>query len=169
MGESSYRWFTCDALGIDPPEKNVMNQKPRNPREGVFARGLGYKIITRGILIGVVTLIAFMIAYDNNPDNLTYARTIAFTTLVLAQLIYVFDCRSEKGIFARNPFTNIYLILAVLSSLILLLIVVYLEMLQPIFHTTALTFRDWLLVVGLSAIPTVIFGFPKNERAQKDT
>lgn len=157
------------ALGIDPPEKNVMNQKPRNPREGVFARGLGYKIITRGILIGVVTLIAFMIAYDNNPDNLTYARTIAFTTLVLAQLIYVFDCRSEKGIFARNPFTNIYLILAVLSSLILLLIVVYLEMLQPIFHTTALTFRDWLLVVGLSAFPTVIFGFPKNERAQKDT
>ena len=156
------------ALGIDPPEKNVMNQKPRDPREGVFARGLGYKIITRGILIGVVTLIAFIIAYDNNPENLTYARTIAFTTLVLAQLIYVFDCRSEQGIFNRNPFSNVYLLLAVLSSLILLLIVVYLEFLQPIFHTTALDFRDWLLVVGLSAIPTVIFGFPKKEKVENE-
>lgn len=152
------------ALGLDPPEKNVMEQKPRNPREGVFARGLGYKIITRGFLIGLVTLIAFIIAYDHQPENLTYARTIAFTTLVLAQLIYVFDCRSELGIFARNPLSNIYLILSVLSSLLLLLVVVYLEQLQPIFHTTALSFSDWLLVIGLSALPTVIFGFPKKKR-----
>ena len=151
------------ALGLDPPEKNVMDQKPRNPREGVFARGLGFKIITRGVLIGLVTLIAFIIAYDNNPENLTYARTIAFTTLVIAQLIHVFDCRSDGGIFSRNPFSNMYLIVAVLSSVLLLLIVLYVETFQPIFHTVGLGLIDWLLVIGLSALPTVVFGFNKNK------
>src|SRR5690625_4777657 len=103
------------ALGLDPPEKNVMNQKPRDPREGVFARGLGSKIITRGLMIGIVSLIAFMVIYNNQSDNLVHARTVAFTTLVMAQLIHVFDCRSEQGIFSRNPFNNLYLIGAVAS------------------------------------------------------
>ncbi len=150
------------ALGLDPPEKNVMEQKPRNPREGVFARGLGTKIITRGIMIGLVSLIAFMVIYDNQAENLTHARTVAFTTLVLAQLIHVFDCRSENGIFGRNPFNNIYLIGAVISSLFMLLIVLYVEALQPIFYTMALGLQDWLLIIALSAIPTVIFGFSKK-------
>ncbi|MFD2628326.1 cation-translocating P-type ATPase [Oceanobacillus kapialis] len=150
------------ALGLDKSEGDVMKQSPRNPREGVFARGLGYKIITRGILIGIVTLIGFMVTYQNNPDNLIYGQTIAFTTLVMAQLIHVFDCRSEKSVFARNPFENMYLVVAVLSSILLLLVVIYWEPLQPIFHTTALGLRDWLLIVGLSALPTVLFGFTKK-------
>src|SRR5690625_4299402 len=103
------------ALGLDPPEKNVMNQKPRDPKEGVFARGLASKIITRGLMIGIVSLIAFMVIYNNQSDNLVHARTVAFTTLVMAQLIHVFDCRSEQGIFSRNPFNNLYLIGAVAS------------------------------------------------------
>ncbi|RLL45264.1 calcium-translocating P-type ATPase, SERCA-type [Oceanobacillus piezotolerans] len=149
------------ALGLDKPEDNVMKRPPRSPREGVFGRGLGYKIISRGILIGLVTLIAFMLTYQNNPDNLIYAQTVAFTTLVMAQLIHVFDCRTENSVFDRNPFENIYLVLAVISSLLLLLVVVYWPPLQPIFHTTALALRDWMFIVALSAIPTVLFGFKK--------
>jgi Ca2+-transporting ATPase len=150
------------ALGLDKSEGDVMKKKPRDPLEGIFARGLGYKIITRGILIGVVTLIAFMAAYQNNPDNLVYAQTIAFTTLVVAQLIHVFDCRSEKSVFARNPFENMYLVFAVLSSLLLLLVVIYWEPLQPIFHTMALSLRDWVFITAMGAIPTVLFGFTKK-------
>lgn len=149
------------ALGMDKPEDNVMKRAPRDPREGVFARGLGYKIISRGILIGIVTLIAFMFTYQNNPDNLIYAQTVAFSTLVMAQLIHVFDCRTENSIFDRNPFENIYLVLSVISSIILLLVVVYWPPLQPIFHTTALALMDWLFIIALSAIPTVLFGFKK--------
>ncbi|MFD1849111.1 calcium-translocating P-type ATPase, SERCA-type [Oceanobacillus bengalensis] len=149
------------ALGLDKPEDNVMKRPPRNPREGVFGRGLGYKIISRGILIGLVTLIAFMVTYQNNPDNLVYGQTVAFTTLVMAQLIHVFDCRTENSVFDRNPFENMYLVLAVISSLLLLLVVIYWPPLQPIFHTTALAFRDWLFIGALSAIPTVLFGFKK--------
>ncbi len=150
------------ALGLDQPEDDVMKRAPRSPREGVFARGLGFKIISRGILIGTVTLIAFMVTYQNNPEHLVYGQTIAFTTLVMAQLIHVFDCRSERSVFDRNPFENMYLVLAVLSSILLLLVVIYWPPLQPIFHTIALSLRDWMLIIGLAALPTVLFGFTKR-------
>ncbi len=146
------------ALGLDPPEKNVLKQQPRKQNEGIFARGLGTKIITRGMLIGIVSLFAFILAYDHEADNLQYARTVAFATLVIAQLIHVFDCRSDKGIFSRNPFSNLYLLGAVLSSVVMLLLAIYIESLQPIFHTTPLLGIDWLFIIILSAIPSVIFG-----------
>lgn len=144
------------ALGLDQPEDNVMKRPPRHPKEGVFARGLGWKVISRGFLIGLVTLIAFMIVYGRNPDELTYAQTIAFATLVMAQLIHVFDCRSERSVFARNPFGNKYLVWAVISSLAMVLVVIYSPSLQPIFHTVSIMPSDWLLILGLSAVPTFL-------------
>jgi P-type Ca2+ transporter type 2C len=142
------------ALGLDPAEEDVMKRNPRSPNEGIFARRLGWKIVSRGFLIGIVTLIAFMIALHEQPENLVYAQTIAFSTLVMAQLIHVFDCRSERSVLHRNPFSNFALVLAVISSVLLLLGVIYYEPLQPIFHTTFLQTRDWLLILGMSAIPT---------------
>ncbi|WP_066289269.1 calcium-translocating P-type ATPase, SERCA-type [Bacillus sp. FJAT-29937] len=144
------------ALGLDQPEDDVMKRKPRNPREGVFARGLGWKVVSRGFLIGVVTLIAFIIVYNKNPDDLAYAQTIAFSTLVMAQLIHVFDCRSEKSVFARNPFGNKYLVWAVISSLALLFVVIYYPPLQPIFHTVPVEMKDWFMITGLAALPTFL-------------
>ncbi|MBS4172459.1 cation-translocating P-type ATPase [Bacillus sp. FJAT-49736] len=142
------------ALGLDQPEDNVMKRKPRHPKEGVFARGLGWKVISRGFLIGIATIIAFVTVYRQHLDNLAYAQTIAFATLVLAQLIHVFDCRSERSIFSRNPFGNLYLVGAVLSSVILMLAVIYIPSLQPIFHTVPIIPKDWLLILGMSSIPT---------------
>ncbi|HEY4552853.1 MAG TPA: cation-transporting P-type ATPase, partial [Bacillaceae bacterium] len=144
------------ALGLDQPEENVMKRKPRNPREGVFARKLGWKVVSRGFLIGIVTLIAFVIVYHRDPENLPYAQTIAFATLVMAQLIHVFDCRSEISVFSRNPFENKYLVWAVISSVLLMIAVIYVPVLQPIFHTVSIELRDWLLVAGLSALPTFL-------------
>lgn len=144
------------ALGLDQAEGDVMKRAPRNPREGVFARGLAWKIVSRGFLIGGVTIAAFMIVYTNDPSNLMYAQTIAFATLVMAQLIHVFDCRSDRSIFHRNPFENIYLVVAVISSILLMLVVIYYPPLQPVFHTMAIEPRDWLLILGLSAIPTFL-------------
>lgn len=144
------------ALGLDAAEDDVMKQKPRSPNEGVFARGLGWKIISRGFLIGLSTLAAFYIVYRANPDHLAYAQTIAFATLVLTQLIHVFDCRSDRSIFARNPFGNLYLVGAVLSSLLLMLAAIYYQPLQLIFHTLPIAARDWLLIIGMSSIPTFL-------------
>jgi Ca2+-transporting ATPase len=97
-----------------------------------------------------------MIVYNRNPEDLVYAQTIAFATLVMAQLIHVFDCRSERSVFLRNPFENLYLVGAVISSVLLMLAVIYFEPMQPIFHTVPIMSRDWLLVLGLSAIPTFL-------------
>ncbi|MEH7492951.1 calcium-translocating P-type ATPase, SERCA-type [Neobacillus niacini] len=144
------------ALGLDRPEEDVMKRKPRSPNEGVFSRGLGWKVVSRGFLIGIVTLLAFMIVYKQNPDNLQYAQTIAFATLVLAQLIHVFDCRSEKSVLSRNPFGNQYLVWAVVSSLALMIAVIYYPPFQPIFHTLPILAKDWLLIIGLSSIPTFL-------------
>lgn len=144
------------ALGLDQPEGNLMKHGPRHPKEGVFARGLGWKIISRGFLIGIATLAAFWVVYHRDPNNLGYAQTIAFATLVMAQLIHVFDCRSERSIFHRNPFQNMYLVWAVISSILLMLVVIYYPPLQPVFKTYAITPRDWLLVIGMSAIPTFL-------------
>ncbi|WP_170007002.1 calcium-translocating P-type ATPase, SERCA-type [Bacillus fonticola] len=145
------------ALGLDKPEDDVMNRKPRHPKEGVFARGLGWKVLSRGFLIGLATLAAFLITYQGNEANLVYAQTVAFATLVMAQLIHVFDCRSDRSVFARNPFGNKYLVWAVLISLVMMLVVIYFPPLQPIFHTVPIRLTDWLFIVGFAAIPTFVW------------
>lgn len=144
------------ALGLDMPEENVMKRNPRSPKEGVFARGLGWKVISRGFLIGLATLLAFILVYNDDPSRLSYAQTVAFATLVMAQLIHVFDCRSEKSVLSRNPFGNSFLVWSVFSSLALVLVVIYYPPLQPIFHTLPISGKDWLLIIGLSSIPTFL-------------
>lgn len=155
------------ALGLDQPEENVMHRKPRHPKEGVFARKLGWKIVSRGFLIGIVSLIAFIIVYRRDPSDLSYAQTIAFTTLVLSQLIHVFDCRSEISVFSRNPFENKYLVWAVISSALLTVAVIYIPVLQPIFHTVPILPLDWLLVLGLSCFPTFLLAGSLFSRKNK--
>jgi len=146
------------ALGVDQPEDDLMRQKPRPAKENIFARRLGWKIISRGVLIGLCTLAAFWLTWRSNPEQLPLAQTVAFATLVMAQLIHVFDCRSSRSIFHRNLFENKYLVLAVLSSVILLLGVIYIDTLQPVFKTVDLGVRDWALVLVFSGIPTFVMG-----------
>jgi Ca2+-transporting ATPase len=150
------------ALGVDQAEKDLMQQKPRMAKENVFARRLGWKIISRGILIGICTLAAFWIILHENPDSadqLVKAQTVAFATLVMAQLIHVFDCRSSRSIFHRNPLQNKYLVLAVVSSLLLMLAVLYIPQLQPIFKTVDLGLKDWIITLVFAGIPTFLMGF----------
>ncbi|MGW9125969.1 calcium-translocating P-type ATPase, SERCA-type [Paenibacillus chitinolyticus] len=149
------------ALGVDQAEKDLMQHKPRSARENIFARRLGWKIISRGFLIGVCTLGAFWLVLRVNPgdaQHLVKAQSVAFATLVMAQLIHVFDCRSSRSIFHRNPLQNKYLVLAVLSSLVLMLGVMYTPQLQPIFKTVPLGFKDWIIVLIAAGIPTFLMG-----------
>ncbi|MFD2612913.1 calcium-translocating P-type ATPase, SERCA-type [Paenibacillus gansuensis] len=149
------------ALGVDQAEKDLMQHKPRSAKENIFARRLGWKIISRGALIGVCTLAAFWLVLRENPDDkaqLVLAQTVAFATLVMAQLIHVFDCRSSRSIFHRNPFQNKLLVLSVISSVLLLLGVVYIEQLQPIFKTVPLHLKEWIIVFIFAGIPTFLMG-----------
>ncbi|MCP3771782.1 calcium-translocating P-type ATPase, SERCA-type [Paenibacillus sp. MZ04-78.2] len=149
------------ALGVDQAEKDLMQQKPRLAKENIFARRLGWKIISRGVLIGLCTLAAFYITLKQSGDGpgaLVKAQTVAFVTLVMAQLIHVFDCRSSRSIFHRNPLQNKWLVMAVVSSLLLMLPVLYVEKLQPIFKTVPLGVADWILVLVFAGIPTFLMG-----------
>ncbi|MCM3632148.1 MULTISPECIES: calcium-translocating P-type ATPase, SERCA-type [Paenibacillus] len=144
------------ALGVDQSENDLMQHKPRKAKENIFARRLGWKIISRGVLIGLCTLGAFWVTLLEG--DLVRAQTVAFATLVMAQLIHVFDCRSSRSIFHRNILENKYLVLAVVSSLVLMLGVMYIEALQPIFNTVSIGLREWCLVIVAAAFPTLFFG-----------
>jgi Ca2+-transporting ATPase len=147
------------ALGFDPPERDVMRRPPREPGESIFSNGLAGIILFRGVLIGLTTLAVFatMLFYTG---DIAGARTGAFVTLVLTQLIHVFECKSEtRSLFQINLLDNIYLVLAVLCSLVMILGVVYIPSLQAIFKTVPLDLTGWLVTGGLSFLVPVLASF----------
>lgn len=144
------------ALGVDPADGDIMFEKPREKNESVFSRGLTEKIVIRGCLIGVCTILSF-IGGKYYGMSLESCRTLALGTLVLSQLIHVFECRSEKlSLFEINPFTNLYLIGAVSVSVLMLLSIVYIPMLQSVFHTIPLNFGQWTIIIFFSGIISFI-------------
>ena len=127
------------ALGLEPYDRRVMQRPPRKPDESVFSHGLAGKIIVRGILIGLSTLASFTVVYRMTGD-LVSARTGALFALIFAQLLHVFECKSEeRTLFTINWLDNKKLIVAALFSFSILLCVMYLPVLQPIFKTCALS------------------------------
>ncbi|WP_300261114.1 calcium-translocating P-type ATPase, PMCA-type [Clostridium sp.] len=140
------------ALGVDPADKDIMNQQPRSKKEGIFARGLTEKILVRGCLIGICTLLTFIVGGLYGMD-LNTCRTMALSTLVMSQLLHVFECRSERhSIFEIKLFTNMYLVGAVAISILMLLSIIYIPFFSRIFHTTVLGINHWLIVLFFSTI-----------------
>lgn len=143
------------ALGADPVDQGSMRTRPWSLQETIFSRGLGQRIISSGIIMAVLTLVVFGLAYFSG-HNLDLARTMAFNTLVFVQLFYAFSCRSEHltvrelGI-ASNP----RLVWAVLISTLLQLSINYLPFLQPVFHTVPLSLSQWLIIVGVALLPSL--------------
>ena len=140
------------ALGVDPGDRDIMRQSPRDKKESIFARGLFEKIAIRGSLIGVCTLLSFMIGRYYGMDLKT-CRTISLATLVMSQLFHVFECRSERhSIFEIKLFTNIYLVFAVCLSITMLCCILYIPFLSSIFHTEPLMIKQWFIVLFFSGI-----------------
>jgi len=142
------------ALGVEPPEPGIMKRKPRPMAESIFARGLSWMIFSRGLYISIITLLMFTVGliYSrlcSGLDQLQVARTMAFTTLVFAQLFYVFECRSETySPFELGFLKNKFLIAAVLCSIAMHLSVLYVPVLQDIFKTVALDWWQWLIILA---------------------
>lgn len=140
------------ALGVDPPDMDIMRQSPREKKESIFSRGLTEKIGIRGALIGICTLLSFMVARYYRMD-LNTCRTISLATLVMSQLFHVFECRSEgHSIFEIKIFTNLYLVGAVSISIAMLCGILYSPFLRGVFHTVPLMFNQWLIVLFFSGI-----------------
>ncbi|MBS3887477.1 MAG: calcium-translocating P-type ATPase, SERCA-type [Dethiobacter sp.] len=144
------------ALGVEPTEKGVMDRPPRHPQEGIFARGLWQKILGRGSLIGITTVLVFAWALEQGMEVDT-ARTMTFATLIVAQLLYVFSCRRENSTLSLTGFfSNGWLLAAVFSSFALLLVVIYHPPLASVFATVPLSLEQWGVIIFAASLPTVI-------------
>ncbi|MBR6069938.1 MAG: cation-translocating P-type ATPase [Ruminococcus sp.] len=146
------------ALGLEPPEKDIMSRPPRRSDEGFFSGGLMWKIVFRGVFIGLSTLAAFSLVLRMG-GSLEAGRTAALVTLVMSQLIHVFECKSERhSLFGINLLSNVRLILAVLVSAGALAAAVLVPQLRAVFDTVALTSDQLLTALGLSAAVPVLSG-----------
>ncbi len=139
------------ALGVEPTPKDCMRYPPRNPKESLFSKSLLNDILLNGFVMACITLGVFIFEVYGLKADLTKARTVAFSVLVLTQLIHAFNCQDvTKSIFSIGIFTNKYLVGALLLSIGLLLIGMYLPFLNEIFGQEALNLRDWIYTLGAS-------------------
>lgn len=148
------------ALGLDAPEKDIMEKKPRSPKKGLFADGLWAAIIFEGLMIGALSLLAFSIG-ANVLGDLILGRTLAFAVLSISQLIHAFNMRSEHSVFKAGIFKNRYLVLALITGLILEVSVISIPALAAIFGVVPLGFAGWSVVAALSLMPLVIVELQK--------
>lgn len=146
------------ALGMEPPEKDIMSRPPRRSDEGFFSGGLMGRIVFRGILIGLSTLGSFGTVMHMG-GSIEACRTAALITLVVSQLIHVFECRSEKrSLFRLNPFGNMKLVGAAALSAAVLAAAVMVPQLQVVFSTVAPDMMQLLTALGFSVAVPVICG-----------
>lgn len=136
------------ALGMEPPEKNIMKKKPRNPKEKIMNRESLSFIALAALLMSSATLLQFYI--ELSTEGVEKARTVAFTTVVTAELLIALSARSSLPLHKIGIFTNKKLLIAILSSIVLQLAVVYVPFLSGAFGTVPMSAVEWMGVLAVS-------------------
>ncbi len=144
------------ALGTEKGDPDIMEQPPRPTTEPIINRFMLAGISVQTVAITAVTLAAYIFGRYTQPAQLGFAQTMAFVTLSTSELLRAYTARSERyPLLKIGIFKNRNMNLAVLSSVTLLLAVVYLPFLQPVFNTTALGWAQWELILPLLLIPSI--------------
>ena len=150
------------ALGMEPIEKGIMDEKPKPKKEGLFAHGLGFKIIFSGVMFSVLTLIGFYIGCGQvfgiselSEDIIARGRTMAFMILALSQAVHTYNMRSDRSIFSIGVFSNKYVNLASLAAIVLMSVVLFTP-LNTIFGLAYLPLKLYLIALGLIFVPLVV-------------
>ena len=151
--------FPAIALGLEKEENGIMERKPRNSKESIFAGGLWYKIITEGIMLGSLTLFAF--ALGNKYYGVQVGRTMAFVSLGLLELVHSFNIKTDESIFKTGIFENKYLIGSFFAGTFLQTIVVVVPYLAKIFELVPLNKIQWIYTIVISILPIVIIELQK--------
>jgi Ca2+-transporting ATPase len=138
------------ALAVDPPERDLMQRPPRDPRTGIFTRTVITLMLVSGLWSAAVNLGLFAWALNSGRDT-TEAMTMAFVSLVLIQFFNAYSFRSDRLSVLHRPFANAWLNLAIGWELLLLAAIVYVPFLQGPFSTYSLTLDDALLIVATAA------------------
>ena len=149
------------ALAVDPAEADVMERKPLKHKGGVFTKGMTWRVIYQGIMIGLITLAAFVLGLstpNRTPEEkVIIGQTMAFYVLALSELVHIFNIRNNhKSIFKSNPFNNGKLILAQIVSASLMFIILFTSHLREIFSITLLPKEHIVEIILLVFSPIVI-------------
>ena len=155
------------ALAFDPANQDIMKRKPAKPGKGVFTKGMTWRVIYQGVMIGLLTLGAFMLglATTTQPiDGLTLdeskievGQTMAFITLAMSELVHVFNVRNnKKSVFKTKVFNNSKLLWAVLASALLMMVILFVPALRNIFSIPVLPTQNIIELVALIFAPLVI-------------
>ena len=142
------------ALGLEPPDKDIMYKKPRDAKKSIFADGLWGKIFVEGTMLGMLTLLAFSIG--NNLYGVEVGRSMAFVALAMLELVHSFNIKSDESIFKVGLFENKYLIGAFILGIILQVVVVMVPTFANVFKLVPLNGTQWLYTIGISILPLVI-------------
>ena len=149
------------ALAVDPAAKDVMNRKPNKKEKGMFTKGMSWRVIYQGIMIGILTLTAFVLGLaTQNVDELQkikIAQTMAFTVLALSELVHVYNIRDNKNsVFKTGFLNNTKLIIAIICSAALMLVILFVPALRNIFDIAILPKEKILETVLLVFAPILI-------------
>ena len=142
------------AIGMEPAEKDLLSEAPRNPKTGILTKDFMTTILTQGGIIAVCTMIAFHTGL--RTGSAATASTMAFATLTLARLFHGFNCRSKHNIFKLGFSSNWYSLGAFAAGVVLLGIVMFVPFMQNLFSVTPLTQSQLINVCLLAAAPTVL-------------
>ena len=160
------------ALAFDPANENIMNRKPLKQTKRIFTKGMTYRIIYQGIIVGFITLTAFIIGLKTtitpfngltlDQSKIQVGQAMAFIVLSLSELIHIFNIRDNKNsIFKTNIFSNKALIGAILLSACLIFVILIIPPLREIFNIPILQPNNILTIVALTLLPIIIVEFMK--------
>ena len=147
------------ALAVDPPAKDIMSRKPNKNTKGIFTKGITFRIIYQGLMIGLLTLAAFIIGLSVDGDEaykIKVAQTMSFTVLAFSELVHVFNIRDNKKSAFTNMFNNKVLLLAILVSASLMFAVLFIPFLRNIFGLVTLPVTQLEETIALIIAPLVI-------------
>jgi Ca2+-transporting ATPase len=141
------------ALAVEKGDPDIMEQAPRRVTEPIINRDMVIGIAVQTVAISVAVLIAFRAGM---PGGEVHARTMAFATLSISELLRAYTSRSERySVFAIGIFSNKWMQRAVLTSLVILLAIIYVPFLASVFGTTALSAEDWAIILPLILVPSI--------------
>ena len=156
------------ALAVDPAEKDIMNRKPNKKQKGIFTKGMTWRIVYQGLMIGFLTLAAFVLGLatkdvpvieGKTPEEVRVciAQTMAFIVLALSELVHVFNIRNNrKSLFTSGLFSNMILIGAIALSAVLVFVVLFVPALRNIFNIVLLPTVNIIETICLVFAPVVI-------------
>lgn len=142
------------AIGMEPARENLLNQKPRDPKESIMNRDFMFSLLVQGALIGAFVMTAYHIGLSSGGAAL--ASTMAFATLTLARLFHGFNCRADASIFRLGFRSNKYSVLAFLTGLVLLNAVLFIPAFHSLFLIADLSAANVGMIYLLAFLPTVI-------------